>query len=170
MPAAALTPEERAKLDAFNKHTTGDDGSAKPPIPGLEFLGIGYDIFDQYASATSCKQPVLDFSAQLMVDQQVIDASIPLDQMEHAFNQIPTELKLIYQRPATVTYLSRFEIRSESEFDSTIDDQITKWSTHSSVGGTYGLFSGEVDARFSSRKAKHHRELRRQGGEHKCFQ
>ena len=152
-----LTPEEEVILANYlnNSGAGGTGGSTeRRPIPGLEFLGMGYDIFDRYASVDSCKQNIFDLSSEPQVEQQVIDASLPLDIMKQAFNQIPMEIHLIYTRPATAQYLPRFEVRSVNEFESTIDDQITKWSTHVNVTGNYGAFAGEIDARFSSTLAK----------------
>jgi hypothetical protein len=162
-PAAdpPLTPEQLAILEGYNQSvadgTSPDNiphGTSSQPIPGLEFLGIGYDVFGLYASVDSCKQPILDFSAEPEIEQQVIDASIPLETIATSFNQIPMQIKLMYRRPEKVMYLPRFEVKSENEFESTLDEQITKWSTHSSVDGHYGLFSAEVDARFSSNLAR----------------
>ena len=156
--AETMTAEQLAALEQFNHESSGagsgGGNSHVQPLPGLEFLGMGYDVFGLYASVESCKQPILDLSAEPEIDQQVIDASIPLEQVEHSFNQIPMEIKLIYRRPKKAIFLPRFEIRSEKEFETTLDEQITKWSNHSNVGGHYGLFSGEVDARFSSNMAK----------------
>jgi hypothetical protein len=156
-----LTPEQLAILEEYNGEFTEDNspgnnppGTKSPPIPGMEFLGIGYDVFGLYASVDSCKQPILDFSAEPEIEQQVIDASLPLETLATAFNTIPIQIKLFYRRPEKVTYLPLFKVTSEKEFESTLDEQITKWSTHSNVDGHYGLFSAEVDARFSSNLAK----------------
>jgi hypothetical protein len=150
----ALTPEDWAILGRFAGSGETNAPSQRQPVPGLEFLGMGYDVFDRYASVESCKQHILDFSAEPEVDQQVIDASIPLELLRTAFNTIPMEIKLIYKRPQKVMFLPRYEVRSDYEFDSTIDDQITKWSNHTNLSGSYGPFAAEIDARFGSTLAK----------------
>ena len=151
-----LTDDEWEKL---NKFAHGDSSgtpapASRQPIPGLEFVGVGYDIFDRYASVESCKQQILDFSEVPEVDQQVIDASLPLDIIKTAFTNVPTEMKLIYKRPQKVKFLPRYEVRSDYEFNSTLENQITKWSTHINLSGNYGPFAGEIDARFGSTLAK----------------
>jgi MAC/Perforin domain len=150
----ALTPEEWATLQSFGGSGEASVPSQRQPIPGLEFLGMGYDVFDRYASVESCKQHILDFSAEPEVDQQVIDASIQLEIIRTAFNTVPMEIKLIYKRPQRVLFLPRYEVKSDYEFDSTIDDQITKWSNHTNLSGGFGPFSAEIDARFGSTLAK----------------
>jgi hypothetical protein len=148
------TPTDNELLDNYLNNSNPTPSTAHGPIPGLEFLGMGYDIFGRYASIDSCKQNILDLSSEPQVDQQVMDASLQLQVIQQAFNQIPTEIHLVYTRPVTVQYLPRFEVRSVNEFESTIDDQITKWSAHVNVTGNYGAFAGEIDARFSSTLAK----------------
>lgn len=153
-PDGGLTDEDWAALAKFGGSSETSGSAAHAPIPGLEFLGMGYDIFDRYASVESCKQPILDFSVEHLVEQPVIDRSLSLEIAEKAFNQIPMELRLVYGRPEKVTYLPRFEINSVNEFESTIEDQLNKWTAHTNISGNYGLFEGEVDARFSSTLAK----------------
>jgi MAC/Perforin domain len=153
----SLTPEDEAILTNYlNNSTTGgtDASTTHGPIPGLVFLGMGYDIFDRYASVDICKQNILDLSSEPTVEQQVIDASLQLQIIQQASNQIPTEIHLVYTSTVTVQYLPRFEVRSVNEFESTLTDQITKWSAHANLSANYGPFAGEIDARFSSTLAK----------------
>ena len=92
--------------------------SQRQPIPGLEFIGMGYDVFDRYASVDSCKQHILDFSAEPEVDQQVIDASVQVEALKVAFigphgNQV--DLQATKKRLVSSTL--RGEVRLRIRFD-----------------------------------------------------
>lgn len=150
--ADGLTPEQVAILEAFNKEAEG--GAAAPAahqlMPGASFVGCGYNVFGRYASARSCLDQVLDISNDPLVDQQFIDMSLSLEAMTHAFSQIPAELKLIYSLPKTIQFNPLFHLESKYDFQDSIEEQTTKWKTDSKVGGQYGLFTGEAEARFGS--------------------
>jgi hypothetical protein len=67
--SAGSSKSDEAILKNYLK-TDGDDTSTERfPIPGLEFLGMGYDVFGRYASVDSCKQNIIDFSAANQVEQ-----------------------------------------------------------------------------------------------------
>jgi hypothetical protein len=151
------TEEQQAILNAVNNPPKpgGADPKPEPPIPGLEFIGLGYDVFGRYANVDSCKGPVLDLSAVPVVPQQVMDNTIPPEQLAGIFAvNLPFQLKLNSSRPEKVLFYSVFRMDYDSDFASKVEDQVTKWSTHANITGGYGLFSGEVDARFGSKLSK----------------
>jgi len=121
------------------------------PIPGLEYLGAGYNVFGRYASPDDVKANIFDFTIDGTVDQQLYDESLPQvrDNVANAFIAIPTEIKLIYARPAGVQFKARFHADVEVSESGSMSDEQSALSAHAEIEGEYGLFSGELKARYS---------------------
>jgi hypothetical protein len=147
--------DPNAVLAKYNaSHQENGTSTQHPPVPGLEFLGRGYDVFGRYASVDSCKQNIIDFSGADQTDQMTLNRSVDGETLAKAFNQIPIQIDDTYTMPKTVTYSGLFAVESVNEFQSTVSEQMTKWSAHANVSGSYGAFGGEIDARFSSNLSK----------------
>jgi hypothetical protein len=144
-------------IKQFNKKYGSDDGSTKtnlPPVPGLEFLGMGYNVFGRYASVDSCKQNIIDFSGAGQINQVTLNRSVDNETLAKSFNQIPIQINDTYTMPYTVSYSRLFAVESVNEFTGDISEQMKQWSAHANVSGSYGAFGGEVDARFTSNLSK----------------
>jgi MAC/Perforin domain-containing protein len=126
------------------------------PIPGLEFLGAGYNVFGRYASADDVKANIFDFSVDGTVDQQLYDESLPQirSNVENAFQVMPTEIKLIYARPPGVQFKPLFQARLDFTESGSMTEEQQSLTAHADIEGTYGLFSGEINARYSSNASK----------------
>jgi len=147
--------DPNAAIAKYNaSHHLSDTKTEQFPIPGLEFLGRGYDVFGRYASVDSCKQNIIDFSGADQIDQVTLNRSVDGETLAKAFNQIPIQINDTYSMPKTVTYSGLFAVESVNEFQSTVSEQMRKWSAHANVSGSYGAFGGEIDARFSSNLSK----------------
>ena len=150
-----LTDDEWEKLNKFaHGDSSGTPAASSPADPGLEFLGMGYDVFDRYASVESCKRQILDFSEEPEVDQQVIDASLQLDILKAAFNTVPTEMKLIYKRPQKVFSFHATRLIQTTNLIRQSRTRSLNGRTHINLSGGFGPFAGEIDARFGSTLAK----------------
>jgi hypothetical protein len=126
------------------------------PIPGLEFLGAGYNVFGRYASAEEVKANIFDFTIDGTVDQQLYDESLAQvrSNVENAFVKIPDEIKLVYARPVGVQYKALFEANLDFSETGSMTDEQSALAAHFDIEGQYGLFAGEFSARYSSTASK----------------
>ncbi|MBT9489859.1 MAG: hypothetical protein IV093_20315 [Rubrivivax sp.] len=124
--------------------------SAHPNIPGLEFLGAGYDVFGYWANRRSVKANLFDFSVDGFVDQQLIDESLPQtrDNVEGAFTVLPQEIKLMYQRPTNVQYIPAFEANVEISRRKSVKDEQRSLAVSANLEFDDAVFGLEIGARY----------------------
>ena len=91
--------DPNAVLAKYNaSHQENGTSTQHPPVPGLEFLGRGYDVFGRYASVDSCKQNIIDFSGADQTDQMTLNRSVDSETLAKAFNQIPIQIVRIFEK------------------------------------------------------------------------
>lgn len=142
--------------EATGSGSSGD--GTRQNMPGLEFVGAGYDAFGLFANAESVRANLFDVDGDNVTwrDQQLIDASLPLVRAnaEGAFTTPPTELKVIYRLPTDVQFIPLFATTADiSEgMDRTAAAQAL--SVKAGIGYEGEVFSAEMSAEYGEQVSR----------------
>ena len=150
-PGALLTRTAEASLSVLD----GQSESKAVPMPGLEFLGSGFNALGECHSRSK-KANIFDFfnSKQEWRDQVFIDKSLAGVERKavEAFNMLPNDAKLIYKIPRLVDFAAAFDGTTRTDEIKTLSDLQTSLGVGAGVDAEVGLFSGELTARFDMKQ------------------
>jgi MAC/Perforin domain len=116
--------------------TSSASNDSSRQIPGLSMLGYGYDVFQSaYCSDEACTELLLTGLDPGSSSREV---------------QLSPEWKGSFQCPSIVRVLSE-QVQNDdySLFAETVEEYTSKLSVKASVSGSYGAFSGSVEASYS---------------------
>ena len=123
-------------------------------VPGIDsFLGHGYDIFGEFASAKAVKAKIYNLADEEMIKQTTVDQSMSLtpEQISHMFTQPPKELTLDYKRPKRVGYTGLFEANYDTQEIDVSQGHNSNWGIDAGVDGHFAGFTAEVKGSFDTK-------------------
>lgn len=124
-------------MEEENKFSTmkniGFTASKVTPIPGLDSLGYGYNVFSLYASPKSVTFPLFNLG-----DAQTI-----------------LVLEKTYLIPKTVTYQEILNGHYESYNSVSINDYLNQLNTTTQLSGQYNFYSGTLKTDFQMSELRH---------------
>lgn len=133
-------------------------GGTRQNMPGLEFVGAGYDAFGLWANAQSVRANLFDLDGEDATwrDQQLIDASLPTvrSNAEGAFTSLPTELKVIYRLPADLQYIPIFSATADISDGMDRSAAAQALSVKAGIGYEGELFSAELSAEYGQQVSR----------------
>lgn len=103
---------------------------ASPPLPGLEYMGWGYNVFGTYAEPSQLKWPLFDLNAQ-----QLVACAHPYDMFKTFDFVLPTP-------PLLTTMTNSFYGKTASEY-------LTSMSIRAGLTGAYNGFFGSISTDYN---------------------
>jgi len=122
-------------------------------IPGLEFMGCGYDVFEGVPNPKARCKRIYDLSQDEFVREACLDKSFPLTpkQIATCFIAQPQQASVAYRRPAKVGFVRVFSATADTRKIETKSTQLTSFESGIELAGSYLGFSGDLQAKLTSK-------------------
>ena len=129
------------------------DAQALDTIPGLEFMGCGYDVFQGVPNPKARCKRIYDLSKDEWVREACLDKSYPLtpEQIATCFSAPPKQASVAYRRPAKVGFVRVFSGSADTRQIETKSTQLSSFESGIELAGSYLGFSGDLQAKLTSK-------------------
>jgi hypothetical protein len=100
--ASTTIDDQLDKEFATTTSIVGSDTASDAPdgatlLPGIEFLGCGYDVFGGFADTASVKMNLFDFSDDTFVNQALQTQGLTAEQIASAFTSVPSQVRPLHR-------------------------------------------------------------------------